>query len=281
MNGFIQLPNNKQSIRSIFDEFKQQRKGILSIKHQNNDNHLINKFIDDEGIHLLKQINELIIKKHLDKRIANGITNRTANHTIRALNTFMNFCVKRKFLTENLIKGMTKYPIELKEPRFLTSDDVNTLLSFVEPTVIYLPISIAVFTGMRQGEILRLEWKDIDFNNCVITVNISKTKKFRKIPLHPKLKSILAPYSKATGVIFDSPLRTLEWEFTKVKRLMTNVDSFRFHDLRHTFASLMIKGGADILTVSKLLGHSTISTTQIYAHLYQDHFQDSIKKLQI
>lgn len=279
--GDSPLPNHKQPIITVFDEFKEQRKGILSEDHQHNDHYLINRFITDAKIYYLKQITEATLKKHLDERITNGISNRTANHCIRAINTFMNFCVKRKHIIENPIKDIARYPVDLKEPRFLTSSEVNLLLSIAEPSVIYLPVALAVFTGMRQGEILRLDWNDIDFKNCVITVNISKTKKFRKIPLHHRLKSILEPYSKESGLIFDHKLRLLEWEFTKIKRQMPNVAKFRFHDLRHTFASLMIKGGADILTVSKLLGHSTISTTQIYAHLYQDHYQDSIKKLQI
>lgn len=280
------MPNKGKLIKEAFEEFKESRKGRLDEKHQRTDTHRIQSFIDDSGIMLVRQINEETLKKHLDKRITpgkniTGISHQTANHTIRALKTFLNFSIRRKYLSENPLKEMSKYPMDQKEPRYLSRDEVNLLLREAKSSPIYLTIAIAIYTGMRQGEILRMDWKDIDFKENVIKVPITKTKKFRIIPLHSSLRAILEPSRHAGGLIFDGSLRTLEWEFTKIKRGMKNVDHFRFHDLRHTFASLMVRAGVDILTVSKLLGHASITTTQIYAHLYQDHAQDSIKKLQI
>lgn len=280
------LPNRGKLFKEAFEEFKESRKGRLDEKHQSTDNHRIQTFIDDSGIMLIRQVSDEILKKHLDKRINPGkgkvgISHQTANHTIRAIKTLLNFCIRRKYLSENPIKDMSKYPMDQKEPRYLSKDEALLLLKMAEPSVIYFPVAIAIYTGMRQGEIMRMDWRDVDFKENVIKVPISKTKRFRIIPLHTALKSILEPSRQANGLVFDRPLRTLEWEFTKIKLSMKGVEHFRFHDLRHTFASLMVRAGVDILTVSKLLGHSSITTTQIYAHLYQDHAQDSMRKLQI
>lgn len=280
--GHSPLPDNTKSALEAFQEFKQYREGRLSLKHCYNDHYRIERFIKDSNIIQIRNITEESLKKHLDERIKGGISNQTANHTIRCVKTFLNFCLKQKYVQENLISRMPKYPIDQKEPRYLTKEETQKLLSIAEGSVIYLPIAIALFTGMRQGEILRLLWQDIDFKFNNITVHISKTKKFRKVPLHAKLRKILEQFKKPNGLVFDKSLRILEWEFSKLKRLMPKeTKPFRFHDLRHTFASLMIRSGVDILTVSKLLGHADVKTTQIYSHLYQDHIQESMSKLDI
>lgn len=273
------LPDRTKNIKEAFEEFKVSRQGRLSENHQRTDNHRINLFINECYILRISHIKEHVLKEHLDKRIENDISHQTANHTIRAIKTFLNFCIKKGYLFHNPLKDMHKYPINQKEPRFLSPNEVNNLLILSKETSIYIPIAMAVFTGMRQGEIMRTDWQDVDFKNNDIRVIISKSKKFRRIPLHDRLKCILAPLALEKGLIYEGSIRNLEWEFIKIKRQMPNSQYFRFHDLRHTFASLLVKSGVDIYTVSKLLGHANLSTTAIYAHLYDDHIRNSIKKL--
>lgn len=202
----------------------------------------------------------------------------TANHTIRGIKTFLNFCVKRKYLLENPIKSMEKYPTETKEPRFLSSKEIRLLLEVSREFEAYPIIAIALYTGMRLGEIGRLDWNDINYQDNTITIQKSKSKKFRRIPLHPNLKAILGP-QKSSGAIFMYKRYTqLDWVLKCIRKRM-DIPHFRFHDLRHTFASMMIKSGADLLTVSKILGHSAIQTTMIYAHLYDDHVKTAVNKL--
>ena len=131
---------------------------------------------------------------------------------------------------------------------------------------------------MRFGELQRLAWDDIDFEANEITVPPGKIKRYRKIPIHPELRAALYPI-QGSGRCFD--LSDYDKFDGKFKKFQEGMKYFRFHDLRHTFASLMIHAGADLLTVSKLLGHTNTRTTEIYAHLYPNHAAQAIGLLRL
>lgn len=279
--GESPIHNTNKTAQDCFDEFKQHRAGRISKKARDADHYRILKFISDEKIGHINHITEARVKRHLDKRQEgkSGISPRTANHTIRTLNTFLNFCVKRRYLQENPLKGMIRYPVNITEPRFLSPEEIKKLIDAAQGSPLLPLIITALYTGMRYGEIERLDWHDIDFKNGMITVRLSKSKRFRKIPLHEELAKILCPMA-SKGRCFPITQHEFEWKFILLKR-KAGIENFRFHDLRHTFASIMIRSGVDILTVSKLMGHGDIKTTQIYAHLYQDHIKDSVRKFKI
>jgi integrase len=274
-------PSVRTTIRisEALSQFKQSREGRITGK--SSDYFRIEKFLKDEQITSLRGITEETIKRHCDERIQKKeISPTTANHTIRAIKTFLNFCLKRKHLSENPLTGTAKYPIQDKEPRFLSREEVAVVLKAASSQPIYLILFMAIYTGMRLGELERLEWKDIDFEDNVMTVHISKSKKFRKIPIHADLRRILLPLKDQGSVLKIKSIDSFEWQFSQFRKTL-KIPYFRFHDLRHTFASLLIKSGVDILTVSKLLGHSSVIVTQMYSHLYKDHLDEAIKKLQI
>ncbi len=273
------LPDTSLTAAMAFEEFKKAREGRIVQGTADTDNYRIDKFLKDEKIYKLTNINEQNLKAHLDQRIKDGLAPLTANHTIRIIKTFLNWAVKVNKLSKNPIAHMDRYKVNQKEPRFLKTDEVRLVLEKAKESRIYEVVALAVYTGMRQGEIMRLDWNDVDFENKTITVNLSKPGKFRKIPIHRNLDDILKSYKKKSGLIYSGTVRTIEWEMTLIRRALPDIAHFRFHDLRHTFASLLIRSGVDIYTVSKLLGHGQITTTQIYAHLYEDHIQDAMKKL--
>lgn len=275
------LPDTSLTAANAFEDFKRSREGRIVSTTADTDNYRIERFLKDGKIHRLNQINEHNVKTHLDQRIKDGLSHLTANHTIRIIKTFLNWAVRVNKLSKNPIAHMDRYKVDQKEPRFLKPEEVKDLLEKAKSLRSYLVIALAVYTGMRQGEIMRLNWKDVDLENNMITVMLSKPGKFRKIPIHKDLGFILKSNGKKSGLIYDGTVRTIEWELTLIRKEMPKTEHFRFHDLRHTFASLLIKSGVDIYTVSKLLGHGQVTTTQIYTHLYEDHVQDAVKKLVI
>lgn len=275
------LPDLSISAREAFEEFKKSRTGRIVVSTENTDNYRIDHFLNS-GISRLVQITEPRLKEYLDKRIKDdGISHRTANHTIRIIKTFLTWAVRTNRLSKNPIAHMQRYKVNQKEPRFLTADQARQVLEKSEGSRIHLVVALAIYTGMRMGEIMRLEWKDFDFENRNVIVRLSKPGKFRKIPMHRALQKIMLKHRQASGLMYAGTVRTVEWDFLLIKRELPEIENFRFHDLRHTFASLLIKAGVDIYTVSKLLGHAQITTTQIYAHLYQEHVQEAIQKLKV
>lgn len=275
------MPDLDAFVREIFEDFKRSRTGRISTKTAETDNYRIERFLKDALIYKLGAINENALKKHLDSRIQAGLSHRTANHTIRVMKTFLAWAVRQNKLNKNPLATMQKYKVDVSEPRYLDQNEVIQVLAKAKEYKSYLVVAIAIYTGMRQGEIRRLAWEDINFDTKTINVRLTKTGKFRHIPIHPDLINILKENQKSSGLIYEGTLRTIEWQLTKIRESLPEIKYFRFHDLRHTFASLLIKSGVDIYTVSKILGHSNVATTAIYSHLYKDHVQDAVNKLKI
>lgn len=151
-------------------------------------------------------------------------------------------------------------------------------------------VLVSVNTGVRQGELLQLKWENVDFDQKTLTVvgSTSKTGKTRHIPLNDEALSILRGWKKQSGVrsfdgyVFPSldgePMSEIgkSWEGL-LKR--ARVKKFRWHDLRHTFASKLVMAGVDLNTVRELLGHSDYKMTLKYAHLAPEHKAAAVAKL--
>lgn len=149
-------------------------------------------------------------------------------------------------------------------------------------------VVLTMNTGMRRGEVLQLKWRDVDLVNQRLTIRAetAKANKTRHIPLNSKAISALAIWKESCAidaeVVFPSPSGK---EMTTIKTAWLNllkhaeIEEFRFHDLRHHFASKLVMHGADLNTVRELLGHSDFSTTLRYAHLDDNHKAEAVALL--
>lgn len=150
-------------------------------------------------------------------------------------------------------------------------------------------VLLALNTGMRRGELLGLEWASVNLPGRLLTVTVgnAKSRKARHLPLNAEALDVLTRWQKQAvkdaRLVFPSP---------KTGGRMDNINSsweevcdaarlaeFRFHDLRHTFASRLVMAGVDLNTVRELLGHSDIRMTLRYAHLAPDKLADAVALL--
>lgn len=162
---------------------------------------------------------------------------------------------------------------KLKEPpprdRILTKDEAGRLLAAAEGDFRAILI-VALGTGMRRGEILALRWKDVDLTMGIITVAMSKSGKARRIPMSGAVAEALGAVSRRGEFVFWNPeTRTHRKDVKTAFHLAcarAKITGFRFHDLRHTALTWMLRSGADIVSVSKIAGHSSIVMTQRYCH---------------
>jgi integrase len=150
-------------------------------------------------------------------------------------------------------------------------------------------ITFSLNTGMRQGEILALQWQDVDFYRGILVVMKSKNHERRTIPLNNVVFSLLSEKRAAgrlDGPVFvtgrGNPLkvRYLARTFTKARN-RAGLSDFRFHDLRHTFASRLVQRGIDLYKVQRLLGHKTGLMTQRYAHHCPDSLREGVRVLEM
>jgi integrase len=137
-------------------------------------------------------------------------------------------------------------------------------------------VLVALKTGMRQAEILNLKWGNIDFNANQIVLKKTKSGKIRYIPIHPDVSAVLQGLPGGREYVFFDDSEARSWHGKRRVDFEAALDQagirdFRFHDLRHTFASELVMKGADIKTVSELLGHSTTRMTERYSHLSASH----------
>ncbi|MGD0829139.1 MAG: site-specific integrase [Desulfobaccales bacterium] len=167
--------------------------------------------------------------------------------------------------------------------RFLTDTEIDTLLNAFIPHLRPI-VETALHTGMRRGELLGLTWEQI--RNGFIYLTETKSGKARQIPINDRLAGVLKEVRrgnqlKSPYVFCDSQGR----RFYEVKRSFASacrragVEAFRFHDLRHTFASHLVMKGIGLKAVQELLGHADLTMTMRYTHLSQGHLQAAVSAL--
>lgn len=147
-------------------------------------------------------------------------------------------------------------------------------------------ILISINTGVRQGELLKLRWDAVDLDNALLTLHWENTKSgsTRHIPLNTEALETFKNWRKqSTGMLVfpgkdGSPITEIK---TAWGNLLTDakIENFRWHDMRHHFASRLVMAGVDLNTVRELLGHSDLKMTLRYAHLAPEHKAAAVQKL--
>ena len=166
--------------------------------------------------------------------------------------------------------------------RYLTPDQEERLLSHL--TEKYRPIvRLALNTGLRQGELLRLSWVDIDWNVGVLTIHETKNGERRRIPMNSTVVGLLSDLTAShhgpiTEQIFPFDVRYLRRQFEKAA-LAAGVAPFRFHDLRHCFASRLAMQGVNDRTLMALGGWKSPAMLGRYAHLSPSHLREAVEGL--
>lgn len=220
------------------------------------------------------------------------------NH-YKGLKSFLKWCTKRGYITVNPIDSIEKPKLEKKLPKRISKQDALKLLeyAFHQPRFYRFQryrdravFAVMIFAGLRSKEVLGLKMNDVDLENNIITVVGGKGGKDRMVPVCSTLKVILEEFKNDRSRLgkeetqFFCRLRG-EGPFTvnglkkvvEVLRARSKVN-FSPHKLRHTFATMMLEGGCDIFTLSKMLGHSDIKTTTIYLSASVKHMQEQIMK---
>lgn len=153
---------------------------------------------------------------------------------------------------------------------YLTRAEIRRLASACSHPEARAAILLAAYTGLRLGEIMRLEASDVQGD--ILQVRPGKTGRPRPVPVHPAARSALEQLPLTIG------WRWILRHFERA-RIAIGRPEIRFHDLRHTAASWLIQAGADLTTVRDMLGHRSIATTSRYAHLAVEHLREAVRRV--
>ena len=241
------------------------------------------------GYTVLRKINPFQVEKFVVDLIKENKKPATVNKYITVLKHMLRKAIEWNMVEENILKRLsTIKPLKNnnRRLRYLTKEEINKLLSVCDK-YLYPIVFTALNTGMRKEEILSLRWNNVDLRNGYIYVEISKNGESRTIPMNDTLLSLFRKLFTErridTDYVFVNPLTGTR--LTDIKRSFhtalkkAGIKDFRFHDLRHTFASHLVMSGVDLTTVKELLGHKDIKMTLRYSHLAPEHKQKAVTVL--
>jgi len=187
----------------------------------------------------------------------------------------------------NPVSAIPMFKENNQRVRFLSEEEETRLRDAIENDD-WPMIVVALHTGLRQSEQFHLRWENVDFANGIITVPRSKNGETRRLPMNDTVREILRsrPSRLKSALVFPSqtgatPIDTRNYmhrAFTPALR-RAGIDGFRWHDLRHTFASRLVMAGVDLRTVQELMGHKTIAMTLRYSHLSPAHQLAAVQRL--
>jgi integrase len=206
----------------------------------------------------------------------------TVNRELAFLKTMFNKAVEWGRLDASPLKNVKKFKEPSSKDRILAPDEMKALIEaangHLKPILI-----IALNTGMRRGEILGLKWENADLSKRHIHIEDSKSGKSRDIPMNRLVIEALGAIPQSSEYVFfnaktGAPIQDVKTAFKSARENM-NIKDLRFHDLRHTAAWRMVEAGVDLVTVSKILGHSSIQMTMRYCHPTPENMRMAVEKL--
>jgi len=238
-------------------------------------------FIGPSGY--LQDVDRHAVEQFQLRILALGASKARVNRYTAILKCFFNRFVDWGKLKSNPCRGIRLYP-ETARTHWLEKGQLDALLESCSDRLRPI-VEIAVLTGLRRGDILRLTWDRIDFNQRVIQIVQSKTGTPLVLPMSEALEDVLRripPCSDSPYVFHEvGTRRRFGWARTDFQKAIkaAGLEGTRMHDLRHTAATQLRRLGCDLPVIQQLLGHRTIRTTLRYAHVHPTELRDAMGKL--
>jgi integrase len=271
----FKLPDKKRipTFKEFWAEYLEHSR--LNKRSWKRDQCCAKRFLETFGGFRLDEITQREIERYkgtraLDTRdrTARTVTPRTVNLELSLLKHMFALAVEWDYIETNPAARVKGFKLDQKLERVLTEQEEIRLLA-VSPPYLARLIRFALNTGCRLGEITSLKWSEVDLRTGTITVAKSKTGKVRHIPINSEVRAVLRECQLSSGeTVFGykgKPIQRFSRSWERAVR-EAGIPRIRFHDLRHTFATRLVLGGVDLVTVMDLMGHENIVTTLRYSH---------------
>ncbi len=265
-----------------------------TIKNYEIDLKLFINFLKDRKVNITR-LNRKDIKEFIFVLNEMGYSSRTIARKIASLRAFINFLLKEKILIDNPMLLITTPKFSKSIPQFLYSKEIKLISSQFDLNNIIDVRDKTIFetlyvTGIRVSELVSIKEKDINFAGGLIKI-LGKGNNERLVFFGKKLLKTLKSYRKVWNSLMTDesnffikkngkPLNPSNvWYIIKKRSMVLPIKRNVFpHVLRHSFATHLLNGGADIRSVQELLGHKNLSTTEIYTHVSKDRLKKIYEK---
>ncbi len=204
-----------------------------------------------------------------------GAASASRSRSLYILRSFYNYCCRKDLCAKNIASLLEPVKIKQKEPEFITEDEMKELVAAIEQPVIRTVVQTMFYAGGRISEMIHLTLDDVDLENRIMHIISGKGGKDRDIPINDKLHQILSYYLEhirdADSNRFFALARTGKVSASYINRLIKEAveklgweKDISAHVLRHSFGSNLLEKGASVVSIQKLLGHSSLRVTSRY-----------------
>jgi integrase len=279
---------NKRTFRDMADKYMTEYAVKKAPKSMLRDTISLKHLLPVLGDKYLSQITSAQITNYKTMRRNEGASASSINKELAFAKHAFNIAIREwEWVRDNPFSRVTMEKLPQQRVRYLTREEFDRLYQAcnnrLKPIVLF-----AVNTGVRQDNILSLTWKQVDLSRNLILLEHTKNGERLGLPMNNTVKELLTELNKVRHIngdyVFSSTVGT-KIDASKVDKWFrqalkaSGITDFRFHDLRHTFASWLSQGDVNIYKVQRLLGHRTIAMTMRYAHLSPQNLQDSVAVL--
>ena len=246
-------------------------------------------WISQLGEHKLVDITPDKISRSRDGLLKKGFQKSSTNRYVAALSSAYSMAVKEFGWTDiNPCSKVRKLSEPRGRTRFLTDDERERLLFSCENSnakELLIIVLLALSTGARKNEIRWLRWDDVNVQTGTVIFRETKNGTIRSVPLVGRGLDLIREWGKIrrldTDLVFPgkNPKHPVLFEKSWKKALKeSDIEDFRFHDLRHSAASYLIMAGVHMRTVAEILGHKTLAMVQRYSHLSPEHLRGELTR---
>lgn len=272
--------------RAVLDAFEAAGRLTASAAHAAWARRAVGRFLWAQRICGPGEISRAAVVEFLAALRARGLTAKTIMNYRSAIATFAAFCRDRGLLAADPCAGIRLARPEGRLPRYLGADEIAAVLSAADRLGCWPEVCLALATGLRRGELIRLRWADVDVERRTLAVRKAKGRRPRVVPLAGAAVAAIEEQRRKAGRLawvfparrtwrggwrYEDRPRAANWWTRAMRTIRREVPTFPagrgWHLLRHTFASRAVQAGVSLYKLAQWMGHTDVRTTQIYAHL--------------
>lgn len=275
-NGLISRQLQRGNFITYFEHLSSKKQPNTKATWDNTLKHII----EFQGKNLTFEEVTIVWVENFIEYLRTKLSNNSILTYINKINATLNQAIKEKIIIENPIKNILKPRKEETEIVYLNKDEIQEIINLEfwdnDSKNAFL---FGCYTGLRVSDIQNLKWKHIKENKIQLVQ--TKTKNTVYIPLNPNAKIILEKQKHNIEFVFNVSEHISSINRTIKKMIkQTNINKHvHFHCSRHTFATLLVSEGVDIFTISKLMGHSDIKSTMVYAKVMDEKKEKAVNSM--